>query len=527
MKFTHNSFHVWHLLETGYLVLALLAFAGFVSAQEGSPDTLSLTLEQAVTRALNANPTLLRAEATLENSRGTYDKEQAQWTPKFDASVSNRRTHSESAQLITQTQTTLGTPITQSTLSSSQDTDSLSGKIGLRDESILLGGNLGRLTSRADLFNVTRDISENLGDETKTYTLGPSINLSLKHPLTRVGKLAEGAPLTTARTNATIAELDYLKAKQDALFEVVSAYYALVKALRASEVAAEGLKQTAGQLEIARVQQQLGAKAEIDALKLEVQLAQDKNKLIEAESQITSANQTLALALGEEPSKQILPTTIPSYQAVDVDVDKATSEALTQRIELQQLALKQDLNRLSLATAQSGDRPYLTLDGTYTLQGQGQTLGTGSNALRDDNLSQWVVGATLTLPLDDGGTTQAAVRQALANETDTRVALESTQRTIRREVQEAAQQLQSAEQRYQILSKSLAVASESVKIDQLRFARGLIRSIDLQQSQLALTQVSLDASNALIDYFLNQYKLYKAQGSLLAALGVNPTVDAP
>ncbi len=526
MKLSRDSSRFLRPYKTSCFLLVLLMFPPPVLAQEGT-GTLSLSLEQAVERALMKNPALLRAQTALENSRGAYDKELAQWTPKFDASVSNRRTHSESAQLLTQTQTNLGTPITQPTLTSSQDTDSLSGKVGVRDESILLGGNLGRLTSRADLLNVTRDISENTGDETKTYTLGPSINLSLKHPLTRTGKLAEGAPLTTARTNATIAELEYLKAKQDALFEVVSAYYALVKALRASEVAAEGLKQTAGQLEIARVQQQLGAKAEIDALKLEVQLAQDKNKLIEAESQITSANQTLALALGEESSKQILPTTVPSYQPVDVDVDKASSAALAQRIELQQLTLKQELNRLSLATAQSGDRPYLTLDGTYTLQGQGQTLGASSNALRDDNLSQWVVGATLTVPINDGGTTKATVRQALASETDTQLALDSTKRTIRREVEEAAQQLQSTEQRYQILSKSLTVANETVKIDQLRFARGLIRSIDLQQSQLALTQVSLDASNALVDYFLSQYKLHKAQGSLLAALGVNPEADTP
>jgi len=126
----------------------------------------------------------------------------------------------------------------------------------------------------------------------------------------------------------------------------------------------------------------------------------------------------------------------------------------------------------------------------------------------------WRIGATVTIPLNDNGTTKSRTAQILSQIFDLSVSIRRTKDQISFEVNEAIRNLQSTKVRYEILEKTLKLAEENLSIDELRFSRGVIASNDLQRTQLELLQLKVDRFSALVDYKLSEIELTKAVGVL-------------
>jgi OMF family outer membrane factor len=108
----------------------------------------------------------------------------------------------------------------------------------------------------------------------------------------------------------------------------------------------------------------------------------------------------------------------------------------------------------------------------------------------------------LSIPLFDWGRNKRVVEQARTNLKLKELRLEKMEQAVVKEVKSAISNIQSAEARIKILSKSAQVAEKSFNIKLERFVNGAITSFELSQAQIKLTDMKLNVMSALIDYEL-------------------------
>ncbi|MBI5379288.1 MAG: TolC family protein [Nitrospirae bacterium] len=480
------------------------------------PGPLELTPSQAVALALSQSREIWQARERLAAAEAAYEVELARYTPKAFLEFSASRAHQESP-LNGGTSLNGTLPPTPLSIETSQGGMSVSstsflGRSGWKQETIISEAWGGRLTWGANLVLERVRETETVVPVGTTYRVAPEIGLSYKQPLTPLGIQAEAAPLRIARLNREQARLTYEKAEDTLIAETVGSYLQLLKAVKLQVIAAESLKVSEEQLRVARAQVRLGRLAEIEAMKMDLQYRRDQNSLIEAEVRVRNTQRLLAERIGLAIETPLIPRMTLSHRPLALDRDRLMAHAMQHRLELRDVALAKKVAEVSVATAASPLEPFLTVNGAYRRVGQGGSPSESLTQFRDTPEAQWAVSAVFTIPLTDGGLTPALVTKSRAALRETGFRREAVERQTVREIQEGIAELDGIDRRYQILTQGLEVAEQVFRIDQLRFARGLLSSTDFQRSQLSLFQVRTEQFTVLIDYRLAALRLLRAAG---------------
>ncbi len=454
---------------------------------------LALSLKKAVEMALSDGTAIKAAEERLKLSQAQLDSVFANYTPKTELVFSASRNLDE-----IDANRTLNTT-TQNEAKYQWKMDKLvSSKLG------------GKLTTTVDIGVAMNDLSTP-GQNEKKYTLGPGIRIDYLQPLTKDGRVAGYSPLSKSLNTWRTAQNQYDLDQQNIIFEVIGSYYNFVKAVQLVKFTEENLKQTQKQLETAKIQFKLGNLAEIEASKMEVQLSRDQSNLIDAKRSYKSSQEQLAILIGQSNVKHINPVQDINYSPIDVDQNNMINKALKERKELKHFLYARENLNLDLSDAKSIDDSSLSLNASFRRRGEQPRLNGALNGIEQDS---WSIAATVTIPLNDNGTTKSQTAQILSQIFDLSVSIRRTKDRIVFEVNEAIRNLQSTKVRYEILEKTLKLAAENLSIDELRFSRGVIASNDLQRTQLELLQLKVDRFSALVDYKLSEIELTKAVGVL-------------
>ncbi len=454
---------------------------------------LALSLKKAVEMALSDGTAIKTAEERLKLSQAQLDSVFANYTPKTELVFSASRNLDE-----IDANRTLNTT-TQNEAKYQWKMDKLvSSKLG------------GKLSTTVDIGVAMNDFSIP-GENEKKYTLGPGIRIDYLQPLTKDGRIAGYSPLSKSLNTWRTAQNQYDLDQQNIIFEVIGSYYNFVKAVQLVKFTEENLKQTQKQLETAKIQFKLGNLAEIEVSKMEVQLSRDQSSLIDAKRSYKSSEEQLAILIGQPNVKHINPVQDINYSPIDVDQNNMINKALKERKELKHFLYARENLNLDLSDAKSTDDSSLSLNASFRRRGEQPRFNEALNGIEQDS---WRIGATVTIPLNDNGTTKSRTAQILSRIFDLSVSIRRTKDQISFEVNEAIRNLQSTKVRYEILEKTLKLAAENLSIDELRFSRGVIASNDLQRTQLELLQLKVDRFSALVDYKLSEIELTKAVGVL-------------
>jgi len=466
---------------------------------------LALSLKKAVEIALANGTAIKAAKERLRLGQTQLDSVLANYTPKTELVFSTNRTVDE-----------VNAGPTFNTTTQNRHEAKYQWKVD-KLVSSKLGG---KLSTAVDIGVTMNDASNNLptnnnppitGQNDKQYTLGPTISIGYLQPLTKDGRVAGYSPLSKSLNTWRTVQNQYDLDKQNIIFEVIGSYYNFVKAVQLVKFTEENLKQTRKQLETAKIQFRLGNLAEIEASKMEVQLSRDQSNLVDAKKNYKSLQEQLAILIGQPDLKFINPEQNINYSPMDIHQDDMINKALKERKELKNFFYSRENLNIDLSNAKSIDDSSLSLNASYQRKGNQRSFNEALNRFEQDT---WRVGATLTIPLNDNGTTKSQTAQTLSRIFDLSISIKKTKDRIVFEVNEAVRNLQSTKVRYEILEKTLKLAQENLSIDELRFSRGVIASNDLQRTQLELLQLKVDRFSALVDYKLSEIALTKAVGIL-------------
>jgi outer membrane protein TolC len=124
----------------------------------------------------------------------------------------------------------------------------------------------------------------------------------------------------------------------------------------------------------------------------------------------------------------------------------------------------------------------------------------------------WNGGIVLAYPLFDGFKTKSQVEQAEVNVRLAQMRYDDVKSAIELEIQQNLIDLEANEQKIQIEKAKVQQAEEALRIADERYAKGLVSTTDLLDSQTSLENAKLNLLQATYSAIIARYSLDKAMG---------------
>jgi outer membrane protein TolC len=235
------------------------------------------------------------------------------------------------------------------------------------------------------------------------------------------------------------------------------------------------------QLEFAKTRLQVGSATRSDVLRAELELGNAELAAVDAESALRTARLLLARKIGVEgevqPAAAQLPDNappLPSPEELAARAERSAPSVVATRAQLaQQKAL--------VNSAFSAYAPVLRLSGGYDW-----VAPQFPPEKRD-----WNLRLTASLPLFNGFQREASVARARAQQRSAEARAKDAAIAVRADVENSAREIGSAERRVEIARRSVELAKEDLRVQEQRYRIGNATILDLQSSQLALTDAEI------------------------------------
>lgn len=371
-------------------------------------------------------------------------------------------------------------------------------------------------------------------------TLNPAYTSDLE--LTLSQPLLEGAGRRIATHSIRIASFERQIVESRTTLAVIAqlaavdrAYWRLYAAWESLAVAQQQLELAASQLERAERQLDAGRVAEIEVIRAEAGVAERVEGVIVAENAVLRTQRELkrrvnAPGLGVRTDTLVLPETDPNPVRYDVDRQRMLAAAMANRMELLELELRLLADAANIELAENRRLPTLDLDLTYRFNGLGEDLGDSFEQTAENDFEDWAVGLRFETPIDNGQA-RASLRRAVLTRLQRIGSQEARQQTIRQEVLDAIDEIETAWQRILATRQSVVVNRRALEAEQRQFNLGRSTTLDVLDAQARFAQSELAEIQSIVDYQIAQVALAEATGTLLGAASVSwepvPVVPIP
>lgn len=318
--------------------------------------------------------------------------------------------------------------------------------------------------------------------------------------------------------------------RQQQLSAAASDYYRLVEARVQIQNALFSIEESRSQVALSEARQRAGVGTRLDVMRAKTQLSQQERLLINAQNTLAQAEQSLLNRLDLDPNIALTTTEITAQPKVLVPMTWTTDQMVA-RAALQNPSLKISEAEISALKAES----WAVLSGivpSVTLQAYKNRTGPDYDKLGEGKFGGFTIQTNLLenmgtqIPLDYRNRRlqmkqQQVVRQALLRDIQTRVInayLDS--KAFAQSIITAREELGSAQEAYR-----LAVG---------RFKAGLGISVDVLNSETALTLARANITAAILGFNRAQVNLLESMGDVSLEHVLNgltavapPTAAAP
>jgi len=432
---------------------ALLAAALVQGVCAQAPPEI-LTLSDAVRMALERNPEVLLAREQLAELKGKITEVRADAFPKASMQAYGLR---------------------------------------LRDPSILNSASFDKVPAEFRDALVPR--SANLFD----------LGVTITQPIYTAGKVGNAIKLAAEGQHEKEAALE--AACQLVTFKVFQAFHDFLLAEANLDVVNETYKQREKHLEQVRDRFAQGVATEIDVLRSQVNLANMDPERIRAENTVRLArsalNNLIVVDLNSatrvEGKLEYKPWTVPPLAELE-------ARALETRPEI--LVARRQLEEARLVEALSHAENKLSVD----MEGR-----VGTNVREPQNLfgkdfTRWNITFNFHLPFYDGGRKAGLVAQAEARLRSAQLGLEQLVNNVKLEIQSSVDDLRSSAQAINAAQLNVGQAEKVLVMMQANYQYGAATTLDVMDSQTALTIARNAEINATYQYRMALGRLRLASG---------------
>ena len=298
-----------------------------------------------------------------------------------------------------------------------------------------------------------------------------------------------------------------MTAREESVMLVVSQYlgsqraYADVQAAQTRVELAEALYDQAADL------QKNGVGTGIDTLRANVELQNEKQRLIVSRTQLETTLFGLSRLLNVDPNRKLeIADQVSFFDTPETQVDQTLQRAYSARPELRQLVAEEQRADLELKSAGEQRLPKLSLNGFWLEQGLTPT----------SIIPVYQYQASLDFPLFTGGRIQAQRTQAELTIRQLKQQEQELRNRIALEVKTAAAQLESARGEVTVANLGVDLAKQEVQQARDRFQAGVANNIEVISAQDALSRANDNQIAALYRYNQARADVAHATGQMEA-----------
>jgi outer membrane protein TolC len=294
------------------------------------------------------------------------------------------------------------------------------------------------------------------------------------------------------------------------VYNVSSAFFNLLSVQKRLEIARLNRERQKEAYQIAKNKFDAGLIREVDALQMEVDLAEAQNNYDLAQINQSSAENFFKELIGIQLSDSVALSSTLDYLPVMVDPQKAVQLALLNRLEIREQEIQVELNKMNIKRQKAQGMIKGNFSAYYEKVGVskldtdhpiGESLNNSWNDFID-RPQNYGLGITINIPIIDWGENKAQVRAAEARMQKNLYQQEVVKRSIEREVLNLVDEVSSSLKRLQLLEKNVLVAEKSFDITRSRFSDGDIDSQALALERERLNNAYTSHLAAYINYRL-------------------------
>jgi len=328
------------------------------------------------------------------------------------------------------------------------------------------------------------------------FNAGPSASVPILD-------FAAWSRLHAAKENSSAAHAGEQSIREEIVLQTVSQYLGALRAAAQVKAAQTRIELAQALYDQAADLQKNGAGTGIDTLRANVELQNEKQVLIAAQTQYDVAVYGLARLLSVDPKQPIqLSDATSFFETPEFAIEGSIDRAYQVRPEMLQIDARL---RAAQATRHAAiDERLPSIRGTGSWDYQGVSISTGIPVY------QYQVGAVV--PIFTGGRIRAETAKADLEIKKVEQQRDDLRNQIALEVKTATAQLESARHQVEVANLGIQLAQEEVTQARDRFAAGVADNIEVVQAQDALSRASDNQIAAL-------YQFNQARADLARAIG--------
>ena len=318
--------------------------------------------------------------------------------------------------------------------------------------------------------------------------------------------------LRSARLTTEQSMLNYRTVLADTIVAVQISYYDVLLADQQITVQKASVELLQSELANTTRRYDAGTVPRFNVLRAEVELANAKPRLIQAQNRFRVSKNVLTTLLGlnlPPGTGEDIPLQLSGRleaEPYDIQLSDALMLAFERRSELGSLRKGEALRQEDVKTARAGYKPSLEAFAGYDIHSS-----MFSNDLTDQ-FNGWLAGVQLNWNIFDGFQTRGKVKQAQALYERAGLELDDARRRIELDVRTAFSNFIEAREVLGSTTKVVEQAEEAVRLAQARNDAGTGTQLDVLSAQTALTDARTTQVQSLRDYEVARARLERAVG---------------
>jgi len=306
-----------------------------------------------------------------------------------------------------------------------------------------------------------------------------------------------------SRTNVDASKADSLSTREQIILLVVSQYIGTLRAVANVEASVSRVELAQALYDQAADLQKEGVGTGIDTLRANVELQNEKQRLIEAENDRESSLFGLSKLLNLDPRQKLeLADSLGFFETPQPDVETSIEEALSGREEWKAIESREKAAKLEKQATQYQRLPSLRFDGDWAY------LGTSSN----NGIPTYQYTASVNMPLFTSGRIRAEVAKSDLELQKLEQQKADLRNQIALDVKTSLLNLQSARNEVEVANLGVQLAKDEVAQARDRFKAGVANNIEVISAQDSLSRANDNQIAAL-------YRFNQARADFARAIG--------
>jgi len=434
------------------LFLGAVAAVFAVSAQEQDDAALTLSLEKALEIALSENPTIKVADQEIEIKRYAKQGTYASLYPQIDASASYQR--------VIEKQT----------------------------------------------------MSMDFGGQTQTIKVGT--DNSFNGGITAAMPIINAQLWTSLKVSALDVELAVEKARSsriDMIEEVTNAYYAVLLAKESLAVYNSVYDNAVENNKNVKKKYDVGSVSEFDLITSNVSVQNAIPNVIAAENSVTLTLWQLKALLGIDLQKNIdVEGSLMDYEAEMAKAYELSRLNLESNSTMKQLDIQEEQLEKAVKITKMANVPTLSINAAYLYT----ALGNDGKFFDKQAWNPYsYAGVQLNIPIFAGNAKRAATRQARLNLSSLQLQRDNTERQLRVAIIQCINNMDTSVKQFSSSSATVGQAQRGYEIAVKRYEIGSGTQVEIDNSQLALTQAELSRNQSVYNFLTSKVALDKILGN--------------